>query len=105
MIKLYTSDFTGWPSGEERVVMFIKLQPEAITKKYDLNNWIREEDTQLNCFFKAAHFIDESLHGPVVFMNYENQPQITQIYIDAALDINLSIKTVKRRRYITYYRF
>ncbi len=79
--------FKGWPSGRERMVMYLNLQPNDFVQRYGINNWTEQSDDILNVTYKIAWIKDEEL-GPVVFLHYENTKDTeTEVFIDASLKV------------------
>lgn len=77
------SDFSGWPSGDNKPLLELRSTPSELTKQYGLQ--FRREKDDLDWFF-ASHFIDVEL-GPVVMLRYENSPAHgTLVYVDAGVD-------------------
>lgn len=91
-----TGPFKGWPSGRERMVMFLNLQPEDIRDRYGINNWTEQFDDMMNINYRFAWIIDDKL-GPVVFLHYENSSENeTEVYIDSALKVEASTRHLRK---------
>ncbi len=82
-----TSEFEGWPSGDCKPLIEIKLKPDEICKIYKLC-FVKEKDNL--DWFEGSHFHDKVI-GPVVFMKHENSQSCgTLIYVDSESDFLLA---------------
>lgn len=82
---LDTGKFEGWPSGNDKPVMRLVMEPDELSRKFNLT-FIKEKDDLDS--FEASHVYIEEV-GFVVFMRHENAPQRgTPVYVDS--EVNLS---------------
>lgn len=85
---LKQSGWTGFPSGDERVAMEIKLSRSEIENTYSLE-FISGEDSLGRLDW--TYFNDELL-GPVVIVRYENSPSgMAIVYVDSTVALRVAV--------------
>lgn len=83
---LNTSEpFPGWPSGNERPVIYLTLTPDEARERFKIDDWVNDFDKSLNTPIKIAYFVDEII-GPVVLVYYYLPEHIRT---NARIEINI----------------
>ncbi len=88
---LDTSEFKGWPSGDNKPILELAFLPKDIESRYKLLFHRGKDDLD---WYMGTYFID-ALLGPIVMMRHESTPSDgTILYVDGDVDIDAGIKRI-----------
>lgn len=91
--QLNTAPFQGWPSGNYRDLLELRITSNEISERTGLV-FVRQRDDLDWGYF--SHYFDDVI-GPVVVIEYENMPgKTTSILVDRQIEVAAAIAQVRK---------